>query len=76
MCQEIFCRIFFFFTTSCFFFQRALPFLMNQVNIKLKEAQDGLNQIGIHFPETDSDRLHFLVEVRDVSLGYRKGDLV
>ncbi|XP_040194943.1 interferon-induced GTP-binding protein Mx1-like [Rana temporaria] len=41
---------------------RALPFLMNQVNIKLKEAQDGLNQIGIHFPETDSDRLHFLVK--------------
>ncbi|CAI9554960.1 unnamed protein product, partial [Staurois parvus] len=47
---------------------RALPFLENQIRIKLKEAQDGLNDIGTKVPETDKQRLHFLIKVRDVTL--------
>ncbi|XP_077335984.1 interferon-induced GTP-binding protein Mx2-like isoform X2 [Lithobates pipiens] len=41
---------------------RALPFIMNQVKIKLNEAKDGLNQMGTNVPDTDNERLHFFVE--------------
>lgn len=52
------------FIVCCYFVQKSLPLLENQIRESHLRATEELRQCGDHLPNTDADKMFFLVEVR------------
>lgn len=51
-------------TAGCYFVQKSLPLLEDQIRESHLNATEELRQCGEHIPNTDADKMFFLVEVR------------